>query len=72
MLLEPEACDLAQIDKALDRLTQAAPAIKRRVLEACARVVEVDGELSLREAEILRAVADALDCPMPPVLAEIG
>jgi hypothetical protein len=27
--------------------------------------------VTAEEAELLRAVADALDCPIPPVLAEM-
>jgi tellurite resistance protein len=30
--------------------------------------VAADGVIQPREAEMLRAVADALDCPVPPFL----
>ena len=69
-LLEPAACGLLQIDAALDRLALASPAIRRQVLEACAQAVAADGQVNRREAEILRAIADSLDCPIPPVLDE--
>lgn len=61
-------CNLAQVDAALDRLEAASPAIHRRVLQACAETVAADGQLTAREAELLRAIADALDCPLPPFL----
>jgi Zn-dependent protease with chaperone function len=61
--------DLRRIDAALGALEQAAPALQRRVLEACARGAAHDGRLHRREAELLRAISEALDCPMPPVLA---
>ncbi len=67
-------CNLAQVDAALDRLEEASPAIHRRVLQACAETVSADGQLTPREAELLRAIADALECPLPPFLegAEAG
>jgi Zn-dependent protease with chaperone function/uncharacterized tellurite resistance protein B-like protein len=63
-----EQCDLPQVDAALNRLNQAVPQIKKNVLNACVQVVAADGVIQEMEAELLRAVADALDCPMPPFL----
>jgi Zn-dependent protease with chaperone function/uncharacterized tellurite resistance protein B-like protein len=63
-----DQCDLPQIDAALNRLNQAVPQIKKNVLNACVQVVAADGVIQEMEAELLRAVADALDCPMPPFL----
>jgi hypothetical protein len=67
-LLEYEQCSLAQVDQALDRLAELAPVPKRNVLFACAHTVAADQKLEPREAELLRAIADSLDCPMPPFL----
>lgn len=67
-----EQCDLSQVDAALNRLNQAAPQIKKNVLNACAQVVAADGVIQEMEAELLRAIADALDCPMPPFLQPAG
>jgi Zn-dependent protease with chaperone function len=64
--LPPQECDLAQVDTALERLAQAVPQIKKNVLNACARTVVADGVIQEREAELMRAIADALDCPVPP------
>jgi hypothetical protein len=70
-LLPREQCGVDQIDAALNRLTQAVPIIKKNLIEACAHVVGADGVIQEAEAELLRAVADTLDCPIPPfVLAE--
>jgi hypothetical protein len=57
---------LTQLDTALDRVALAAPKLKKALLEACVHVVSADGMIQEREAELLRAVADTLDCPMPP------
>ena len=58
-----------QIDAALNRLAQAVPIIKKNLLEACVHVVGADGVILEAEAELLRAIADTLDCPMPPFIA---
>jgi len=68
-LFPPAQCGVQQIDAALNRLQLAAPIIKKNVLEACAHVVGADGVILETEAELLRAVADTLDCPMPPLVA---
>jgi Zn-dependent protease with chaperone function len=65
-LLPAEECGLAQVDEALNRFSQAAPQIKKNVLNACAQTVAADGVIQEAEAELLRAIADTLDCPMPP------
>jgi hypothetical protein len=65
-LLDGDARSLARVDSALDRLAQAAPSVKKNVLLACAQTVATDGKVLDREAELLRAIADALDCPVPP------
>jgi Zn-dependent protease with chaperone function len=65
-LLPHEKSGLKQLDTALDRLALAAPQIKKKVLEACVQVVGADGVLQEHEAELLRAIADTLDCPIPP------
>ncbi len=65
-LLTGEERSLTRVDAALDRLAQAAPSVKRNVLLACAQTVAADGQVLYREAELLRAIADALDCPVPP------
>ena len=66
--LPPEQCTFDAVDRALGRLDQASPGIKARVLDACAHAVLADGEVTIQEAELLRAIADALECPLPPFL----
>jgi Zn-dependent protease with chaperone function len=67
MLPETE-CELAQVDEALNRLCQAVPQIKKNVLNACAQTVAADGVIQEMEAELLRAIADTLDRPIPPFI----
>lgn len=66
-LLEPGACGPALLDPALDRLAIAAGPIKQRLLLACAQIAGADGKILVSEAELLRAIAACLDCPMPPL-----
>ena len=56
------------LSNALDRLNRVTPLLKRRLLRACGVCVSHDDQVTLREGELLRAIADALDCPMPPFL----
>ncbi len=65
-LLPAEQCGVNQIDAALNRLVLAAPIIKKNLLEACVYVIGSDGVILETEAELLRAISDTLDCPMPP------
>lgn len=62
--------DLVKVDAALNRLAEASGEVKRAVLTACGEAVLHDGKIEAQEAELLRAIADALDCPVPPLLPE--
>jgi len=64
--------NLKHVDVALKRMRLAAPAIKERLLKACVACVMADQHASVREIELLRAIADSLDCPMPPLLDNQG
>jgi len=68
VLLPREQCDVKQIDAALNRLAQAVPTIKKNLIEACIHTVGADGVIQESEAELLRAIADTLDCPIPPLV----
>jgi Zn-dependent protease with chaperone function len=65
-ILPPGECGLAAVDKALQRYEAAAPALKRDLMLACAATVMADDNVTDREAELIRAIGDALDCPVPP------
>jgi hypothetical protein len=65
-----EDCSLAEFDAALQTLNQSVPAIKRRIVDACAACILTNQQVTVREAELLRAICDTLDCPLPPLIAE--
>jgi Zn-dependent protease with chaperone function len=68
MLLPREKCDVRALDGALGRLTDTAPRLRGEILGACVAAVATDGVVTIAEGELVRAIADALDCPMPPLL----
>ncbi len=64
----PSAWSLATLPQHLEQLRQAAPKLKQSVINACAHTVLLDSDVTMQEAELLRAVTIALDCPIPPFL----
>jgi Zn-dependent protease with chaperone function len=67
-MLSMEACNLRALEAALKRLNQLNPLQKPQLLKAMALVIEHDAQVTAAEAELLRALADILDCPLPPLL----
>ena len=60
-------CDLQELDQSLVALVGVGPNLKRQLIEAAAATVSADGYLQIQEAELLRAISDSLNCPMPPL-----
>lgn len=52
---------------ALQKLRGLSPLLKPAIIDACGHCVLRDNQVVVREYEILRLVADQLDCPMPPL-----
>jgi len=66
-LAPPEACSLDQVDQALNKMDSASYPVKKRFLDAAIAVVVADGKIVPEEGELIRAFADSIDCPMPPL-----
>ena len=64
-----DECGLEAVDVALTALEEAAPRIKRQVLQAAAACIAADRKVTTAEAELLRAMSASLGCPMPPFLS---
>lgn len=62
---------LVDLDKALDQLNRIKPLQKPLLLKAMSECVLHDGRLTVAEAELFRAIADSLDCPIPPMITSI-
>ena len=57
------------LDVALSRLDQLAPIAKEQLVEAMVATVTHDQQLTMGEAELLRAVCASVHCPLPPLVA---
>ncbi len=68
-LLTNDACTLSHLDQSLRDLAQVAPKQRARLVDACAACICADLAVNVDEAELLRAICDMLDCPMPPLVA---
>jgi Zn-dependent protease with chaperone function len=60
-----------RVSASLENLRLLAPLAKPRVIKACLEVASADGIITLAQAELSRMVAATLDCPVPPVLADL-
>lgn len=54
-----------ELDAALDQLALLRPLDKPKFLKALAACIESDNVITPEEAELFRAIADCLDCPVP-------
>ncbi len=60
--------DLDAVAEALRKLALVAPRLKRKLVRAAAAAIATDRQVTVRESELLRAVCEALECPLPPFL----
>jgi len=65
--LEAGELDIDKLEAGLDVLGHTPYRVRKEVLETCARLVVSDGQVDREEAETLRAIAIAINCPMPPL-----
>ena len=60
-------CTLDALDESLQRLSNAKLGTKRKLVDACVACVAADGQTTVEEAELLRAVCASIGAPMPPI-----
>jgi Zn-dependent protease with chaperone function len=60
------ARDLAKLDAALRALATLRPNDKSRILRGVHAAIRADRKVEVDEAELFRAIAATLDCPLPP------
>ena len=65
---DPQLLGFGLLDGALDKLDALLPLKKREFLQACEFCVWHNNEVNREEGEMVRAISDALGCPMPPLL----
>ncbi|AXJ01814.1 Zn-dependent protease with chaperone function [Cyclonatronum proteinivorum] len=64
-LVAPEACTGASLEQALEELSASSGEVRRIILDLAAHAVCADSEVNEREMLLIRAVAAALDIPLP-------
>ncbi len=57
-----------RLDRAIETLNRLDAHSKRRTIEALIAVARYDDGIAVAEAELLRAIAAMLQCPLPPLL----
>ena len=70
-VFRPFATDAVRaFDRCLDVLDRMNGAATRTLLRAVVATVVHDGQVTVAEAEMIRAVCASLDCPLPPMVAD--
>ena len=64
-----EKVTMRQLREALTSLNGLSPLLKPAIIDACGHCITHDGKVETREYELMRLVADQMDCPMPPLTA---
>ncbi len=68
-LLPPAQSTVIALERSLDELEPVSPHGKRNLLAACVAAAGADGTILPSEADLLRAIAELWDCPIPLVVS---
>lgn len=71
-LLPKDQLQLSGLDQALDCLNRVKPLQKPQLLKAMSQCILLDNKVTIIEAELFRAIADSLECPVPPLITDTG
>ncbi|MTI88821.1 MAG: Zn-dependent protease with chaperone function [Balneolaceae bacterium] len=63
--LPKEECGFDVVDKAIDEFAASANPVKKYILSAIIHCVVADKKITIGEKEMLRAVSESIDCPIP-------
>ena len=69
---QEEQASLQLLDRSLQAVSEAPLRLKKRFLEACINCVISDSKFRVHEAELLRAIADTFECPLPPIATPVA
>lgn len=67
-LMNESDYSLMDLDVTITRLNCLKPLQKPKLLKAMSQCVLADQNITVLEAELFRAIADTLDCPVPPLI----
>jgi Zn-dependent protease with chaperone function/uncharacterized tellurite resistance protein B-like protein len=70
-LLKTSDLSFGRMNRALDELANLHPLRKPKLLKACVSAITADQKVSVIESELLRTIADTLECPMPPIAVSL-
>lgn len=70
-LLPVTGFNMTTVSEALEKLQYLAPLSKATLIKGLFAAVTFDGTIRVMEAELMRMIGAALDCPLPPLLNEI-
>lgn len=65
-----ESFEAERFHQALNKLRRLSPMLKKPLLNGLEEAIKQDGVVRYQEVELLRAIAECLDCPIPPVIEE--
>lgn len=63
--------NMASLDQAVRGLHHLQALSKPRLLKACCAAITVDGHYTIESVELLRAIADTIDTPIPPIVTTV-
>ncbi|MEX0723509.1 MAG: M48 family metallopeptidase [Gracilimonas sp.] len=63
--LKKEECGFSTLDKAMDEFVASANPVKKYMLSAMIHCIAADKKMTLGEKELLRAISETIDCPIP-------
>lgn len=69
-LLNQQQTSLPMLDSAIEQLRSLRPLQKPALLKALIQCIQHDGQITTQEFELFRAIADSLDCPVPPLITK--
>ncbi len=67
-LLPASQCTLRALDASLRKLARASERLRGQLIDASVAAICADNHVKVKEAELLRGIADLLGCPVPPYL----
>ncbi|MEX0684577.1 MAG: M48 family metallopeptidase [Balneolales bacterium] len=64
-LIDEDSLSFSKIDNSLDKLAESAGPVKKYFLHAALACITSDDQVAVEELELLRAIADTIDVPLP-------
>lgn len=68
---EVDPLNFGLLTKSLNTLNRLRTLGKEQVIKACIACVTYDDKILVSKAELLRAITEGLECPMPPILPQV-